>query len=254
MNTEKDNKIKYILIGKADDLKEIGEYPIQTNMDYAKDCRTIFTSYCSTNIQSKIDSRNKVKAKHTNNNHYFYISDQRIFFISVVDASYPETNVFKMFDEIQKENVHLLRDDKGKLNSIGLSKLKEIYNSFQNASESSIFKEINKDIDGLKGDMRRNITKIVSNVEDAEKLKDRAEAIKEGSNAFYEQANELKKVSWWQNMKLWLIIGAVIVLLILIIVIPIVVSSKKDKNEEKIIIINVSNSTNSTDIPKRFLL
>lgn len=253
MNTDKD-KIKYILIGKADDLKEIGEYPFQTNMEYAKDCRTIFTSYCSSNIQSKIDSRNKVKAKHTNNNHYFYISDQRIFFISVVESTYPESNVFKMFDEIQKENVHLLRDDKGKLNSIGINKLKEIFNSFQNASESSIFKEINKDIDGLKGDMKKNITKIVGNIEDSEKLKDRAEAIKEQSNAFYEQSNELKKQSWWQNMKLWLILGVIIVLLILIIVVPIVVSSNNKKKDEQVIIINVSNSTNTTDIPKRFLL
>ena len=126
MSLQGNINIKYLFIGKAQDLKEIGELSIQSAPEWIKDCKKIFENYCSNNLDAKIDQRNKVKIKDTNNNYYFYISENYYFFISVVDSSYPESLVFKLFDDIYKENIPLLRDDKGRLNSIGLTKLKGI--------------------------------------------------------------------------------------------------------------------------------
>ena len=123
------SKIKYLFIGKADELKEVGEFTVQPQSDWSKDCRTIFQNYCTSNVEGKVEQRNKVKVKESNNNYYFYISEQHLFYIALVDIAYPEYLVFKLFEEIYKENIPLLRDDKGRLNSIGLSKLKDLVNS-----------------------------------------------------------------------------------------------------------------------------
>ena len=232
-------KIKYLFIGKAEELKEIGEFPTQPLQEWLKDSRRIFNSYCSGGIEGKLEQRNKIKDKdYANNNYFFYISEQKLFFLSIVDSSYSESLVFKLFEDITKENIHLLRDDKGKLNSIGLSKLRDLISQYQNAEEKSTIGQINKDIDDLKGDMRKNVTKIMDNIEDVEGLKARSEIIKDKSGDFLQSSSDLKKAACWQNYKLWLII-AVIVIVIIIVIIIVATKGGDDKNNDNEITVKI---------------
>lgn len=248
-------KIKYIMIGKAQDLKEIGEYPSQTVSEWSKDCKKIFSNYCASNIQGKIEQRNKVKVKESNFNHYFYINSQQIFFIALVETSFPEYLVFKLFEEINKENIPLLRDEKGKLNTIGLSKLKDLVNQYQVANDKNTISQINKDIDDIKGNMRSNITGLVANIDDVEALKVQSDSIKDKSSDFYTKSDELKKAACWNNYKLWLILGLVIIVIIIIVVVVIVSSNSSDDNSDNNddSSIDVNSSSNSTDSGLRFL-
>lgn len=237
-------KVKYVMIGKATEIKELGEFPSQPVSEWAKDCKKIFVNYCASNVESKLEQRNKVKVKESSLLHYFYINEQKIFFVALVDSSYSENLVFRMFDDIQKENIPLLRDEKGKLNTIGLSKLKDIINSYQTAQEKSTINEINKDINDLKQNMRKNVTSIVNNIEDADALKVQSDQIKEGTHEFYTKANDLRKEACWQNYKLW-IIGTLVVLGIIAIIIIVVVATKNggkdDKNDDTVVVVNDDN-------------
>ena len=234
MSLQGNINIKYLSIGKAQDLKEIGELSIQSVPEWVKDCKKIFENYCSSNLDAKIDQRNKVRIKDTNNNYYFYISESYNFFIAVVDSSYPESLVFKLFDDIYKENIPLLRDDKGRLNSIGISKLKGIVNSFQTAQRDSKINEINSDINEIKKDMKENVKKVIGNVEDANELKDRSDKIAEASKQFQKNASDIKKQSCIQNFKWWIIIGLIVAVVILIIVLAVVPSSSSENTDKSI--------------------
>lgn len=227
-------KIKYIFIGKAQDRKELGELNVQAQQSWAKDCRTIFENYCGSDLESKLEQRNKVKMKDTTNNYYFIISESYYFYIAVVDSSYPETLIFKLFEDIFKENIPLLRDDKGKLNSIGNNKLKELVNNYQSAESKSQIAAINNDLKEIKDDMKKNVSKVIGNIEDADKLKDQSDKIAEASNKFKNDANEIKKQSCIQNYKWWLILAliiAVIIIIILIAVLPKNSDAKADTTE-----------------------
>lgn len=244
-------KIKYLLIGKADELKEIGEYPSQPIQSWAMDCRKIFNSYCTSGIEGKIDQRNKIKdTSTTNNNYYFQISEQKIFFICLVDSAYPEHYIFKLFDDIYRENIHLLRDNKGKLNTIGLNKLRDLVNNYQNIESNGNMGDINNDLNDLKQDMKKNVTKLISNCDDVETLKVKSDMIKNGSNEFGKQALNIKKVAMWKNYKLMCIIGGIILAIIAVIVIVVVVSKKsKNKGNEDITIKIVDkNDTDSNGV------
>lgn len=254
-------RIKYVFFGKAVELKEIGEFPSQPASEWVKDSKIIFNKYCASNVETKLEQRNKVNIKHSSNSHYFYVSDQKIFFLALVDSSYPENHIFKLFESIQKENIHLLRDDKGKLNTIGMSKLRDLVSQYQTIEETNPIGQINKELTDIKGEMRKNITKIVSNVEDAENLKAQSDEIKTKSNQFYEQSNELKKRAWWQNTKMIIILAVMFAILVIVIVVAAVFSKKNSNNngnnDNKNVIVNVNSSldTNSGKEvpPKRFL-
>ena len=238
MNNE---KIKYLLIGKADELKEIGEYPSQPIQSWANDCRKIFNSYCTSGIDGKIEQRNKIKDTSTTNNHYYFqISEQKIFFICLVDSSYPEHYIFKLFDDIYRENIHLLRDVKGKLNRIGSNKLRDLVNNYQNMKIEGSIGDINNDLNDLKQDMKKNVTKIISNVDDVESLKVQSDGIKAGSDQFGKQALNIKRTAMWKNYKLMCIIAGIIIAIIAIIIIVVVVTKKsKNSNDNEEITIKI---------------
>lgn len=209
--------IKYLFMGKAEELKEIGELNIQAQHEWAKDSRTIFQNYCSSGIESKVDQRNKVKVKDSGHFYYFFISENYYFYIAVVDENYPESQVFKLFEEIYKDNIPLLRDDKGKLNKIGNQKLQEVVSSFQNPKNQ--IHAINDDLNEIKIEMKKNIGKVMENMDDASGLKNQSDKIAAASNDFHKQATNVRKQTCLQNFKLWIIIGVAVLVLIAIIVI-----------------------------------
>lgn len=211
--------IKYLFIGRATELKEIGELNIQTQPNWPRDSRTIFKNYCSQGVEEKLEQRNKVKVDDTGNYYYFYISDNYYFYIAVVDGKYPEALIFKLFDDIFKENIPLLRDDKGRLNSIGANKLKDLVNSYQDSSKHNNIQSINKDIDEIKDKMKENVMVVIGNVNDATELKNQSDKIAAASSDFHKQSAAIRKQTCIQNYKWWLLIGLCVVLLIIIIVV-----------------------------------
>lgn len=233
-------KIKYIFIGKAQDRKELGELSIQSQASWAKDCRTIFENYCGNDVESKIEQRNKVKMKDTSNNYYFLISESNYFYIAVVDSTYPETLVFRLFEDIFKENIPLLRDEKGKLNLIGNNKLRELVNNYQSAVSTNQISAINNEIYEMKDDMKKNVSKVIGNIEDAEKLKEQSGKIADASIKFKNEVRELRKQTCIQNYKWWLIIGLIIAVIIIILLITLLPNSSQSQYNEN------TNSTNTT--------
>ena len=208
--------IKYFIIGDLDTNKAITEY--STNSFSSTDKKTanqIFKKICKTEDR-RYEERNIISAKE---NKYYFISYQpNIVFIAFVDSSYPDRLVFQMFDEIRTENVlSNINDSTKELDPNGRQKLKDIIEKYQEKDKVNKIGALEKEVNELKFDIKKNIDKMVENVEDVEKLQVKSQELKESSQDYKNNAVEIRKITWWQNFKLWIILIAIVLVVLGII-------------------------------------
>ena len=67
--------------------------------------------------------------------------------------------------------------------------------------------------------MRVNVEKVIERDQKVSELDRRADDLQEGASQFQQQAVNLNRKYWWQNVKMWLIIGVVLMVIVIIIVI-----------------------------------
>ena len=210
--------IKYFIIGDLDTSKAITEY--STNSFSSTDKKTanqIFKKICKTEDR-RYEERNIISAKE---NKYYFISYQpNIVFIAFVDSSYPDRLVFQMFEEIRTENVlSNVNDSTKELDPTGRQQLKDIIEKYQEKDKVNKIGALEKEVNELKFDIKKNIDKMVENVEDVEKLQVKSQELKESSQDYKNNAVEIRKITWWKNFKLWIILIAIILVIIIILII-----------------------------------
>lgn len=235
--------IKYVFLGNSQNLKEIGEYPNKVSESWTQEARTIFQTYCKSPMNTKYEQRNKVVGH--DGNYYFTITPTNIFYLILADSSYQERHIFQLVEEMQKESIYLLVDEKGELNKIGKQSLKNLIEGYQNP-ESKLTK-VRSDIEDIQIEMKNNVKHMVNQLEDAQGLKVKSEMIKNNSVEFSKKANELKRVTCWQNCKWTIILLTLIIGILLIIILPIVLSKNSaNVNTNGGTSANSTNSTNTT--------
>ena len=228
--------IKYVFVGNSQNLKEIGDFPSKSSESWVKESRTIFNTYCKSPMNTKYEERNKVVG--TDGNYYFTITPSNTFYLVLTMTDYPQRQAFALIDEMAKENIHLLVDDKGELSKIGKQSLKNLIDNYQNESKLG---SVQKDMDDIKIEMNNNVKKIVNNLEDAEELKKKSEKIKDNSKEFAKKSGELKRLTCWQNCKWTIILTLLVIGILLIIIVPIAISGSSSSNS--------SNSSNTNPSP-----
>jgi len=218
--------IKYVFLGNSQNLKEIGDYPMKASDAWAKEAKTIFSTYCKSPMNTKYEERNKVVG--TEGNYYFTITPSNTFYLILTETDYPQRQAFQLIEDMSKENIHLLVDEKGELSKIGKQSLKNLVDSYQ-SGESKI-SGVQRDIEDIKIEMNENVKKVVSNLEDAEGLKIRSDKIKDNSKEFAKQSSALKRATCWQNCKWTIILSLLLLGVILIIVLSVTLSSNGSNN------------------------
>ena len=208
----KKNYIKYFLIGDLDTNKPITEYSTNTfSSGEKKTANQIFKKISKTEDR-KYDERNIISAKE---NKYYFISYQpNIVFISFVDGTYPERCVFQMFEEIRSEDIlSMINDSTKELNPNGRQKLKEIIEKYQEKDQIDKIAAIQEDVNEVKVEVKKNIDKMVEGVEDVEKLQEKSNELKDASKDYKNNAEEVRKITCWQNCKLWIILIVIILII-----------------------------------------
>ncbi len=217
----KSTNIKYLFIGKADTRGIITEYVEVKNTQVQTEAKQIFDKIASS-PEKKIDERNKIQS--SNGIYYLTLSAPAVFFLVLAEPSYPERYVFELIDQINKDNIPLLVNEKGELNSSGKQSLKALVQKYQDLKSLSKIHVIEEDVKDIKLEMNQNIRQMMVNVEDAKNLDSKAANIKDHADLFKNNAKSLERATWWQNCKLTIIIGVVLVCVVLIIVLPLVTS------------------------------
>jgi hypothetical protein len=201
--------IKFLVIGDISTGKKITEF--STKINKKKDeIDKIFTKICKTSA-GKYEERNKITSK--TENYYFITLKPGIVFLALVSNTYPERLVFELIDKINQEKIPtMINEETKELNAKGRQDLKTIIDSYQN----NVINEISKDINDIKLDMKDNIKKMVESIDDTSILEQSAENLRQESKNYRENANELKKLTYCQNFKMWFALGGIVVLLILL--------------------------------------
>ena len=206
------NPIKYILIGDSSTLKKIAEYSTTNNQKIVSEIDKIFTKICKT-AADKFDERNKITSK--SQNYYFITVQPGITFLVLVSDSYPERLVFELIDKINEEKIPtMINEETKELNAQGRQALKNLVDKYQD----NIIDTIQNDVNDIKLDMKDNIQKMVDSVEDTAKLEQSAENLREESKTYKNTASEIRTLTLWQNIKIWIILFGVLALLIVIII------------------------------------
>ena len=211
------NPIKYVLIGDSSTMKIITEYSSgNVEAKTKKEINRIFNKLAKL-PNKKYDERNKITSKEEN--YYFINIKPNLLFIILANNQYPERYVFELISKIIEDNIPtMINDETRELNPTGRQALKELVNKYQDIKNINKIAEIQKDVDSLKVDMKKNINKMVESVENVNDLQNKSEQLKLESEDYKKTSVEIRKVTWWQNCKLWAIIAGIVILLVLIIV------------------------------------
>ena len=210
--SEQNIYIKYFLIGDLETNQPITEYSTNAFSD-KKTANQIFKKLCKQE-EKKFNERNIITAKDSNK-YIFMLYEPNIIFISYVDGTYPDRIVFQMFEEIKTEDVlSMINDSTKELNPNGRQKLKEIIDKYQEKDKVDKIGEIQNEVNEVKVEVKKNIDKMVENVEDVEKLQEKSNELKDASKEYQNNAQEIRKITWWQNFKLWLILIAIILVVV----------------------------------------
>ena len=215
--------IKYVLIGDSMTMKIITEFSSGTvEGKTKKEINRIFNKLAKL-PNKKYDERNKITSKEEN--YYFTNLKPNLLFIVLVNNQYPERYVFELINKIIEENIPTMVNDETKeLNPSGRQALKELVNKYQDIKSISKIAEIQQDVDSLKVDMKKNINKMVESVDDVNELQNKSEQLKLESQDYKKNSVELRKITWWQNCKLWVIIIGIVLLIVLAIVLVFVLT------------------------------
>jgi hypothetical protein len=220
MSDSSDDKmpIKYVLIGDSTTLKIITEFSTgNPTQKTKKEINRIFNKLAKL-PNKKYDERNKITAK--DENYYFMNVKPDLLFIVLANSQYPERYVFELISKIVEENIPtMVNDETRELNPSGRQALKELVNKYQDIKNINKIAAIQEDVDAIKVDMKKNINAMVKSVEDVDDLQNKSEQLKLEAQDYKKNSVELRKITWWQNFKLWLIIGGIVLLLVAIILI-----------------------------------
>ena len=210
--------IKYLLIGDFANNKPITEFSSGNALPKTKkEINQIFNKLCKTQ-NKKFDERNKITSK--NENYYFTFLRPALIYIILSNNKYPERYIFELIHKINDERIpSMVNDETRELNPSGRQQLKQLIDFYQDPKRMSKIAEVQSDVDSLKIDMRDNINKMVDSIDNVNELQGKAEALQFETEQYNINAKEVKKLAWWQNLKLWIIFGMLVIIIILIFII-----------------------------------
>lgn len=213
--------IIYLFMGNTSNNHIITELIITKNPQSQAEAQKIFERL-SKIPDKKIDQRNKISGRDTN--YFFTITNNDIFFLVEANQNFAERHVFEMIDDIVREHIHTMVNDKGEMNLIGKDFLRKTVDKYQT---SNSFASVENDVNDIKIEMKQAIQSQIKNLNDVSDLDIKSRQIKDGAEVYKKDARSLQRLTWWRNCKLTIIIVAVLIFLVLIIVVPIVTTSKK---------------------------
>ena len=216
-DTNDKTPIKYVLIGDPGTNKIITEFSASgVKKKIKKEINRIFSKL--TKIPNRnYDERNKITAKEEN--YYFIYKKPNFLFVVLAISEYPERYVFELIEKIVEDNIPtMINDETKELNPTGRQALKDLVNKYQDIKNINKIAEIQEDVNSLKVDMKKNIAKMVESVENVNELQNKSEQLKLETQDYKDNSVTLRKLTWWQNAKLWIIIIGVVLILVLIIV------------------------------------
>lgn len=95
----------------------------------------------------------------------------------------------------------------------------------RNYGTSNRIEDTQRQVNEVVDIMRTNVNKVLERGEKLDDLGERAESLEIGANQFQTSAQRIKRKMWWENAKMWIIIGIIVAIILAIIIIWVVSSN-----------------------------
>ena len=233
------DSIKYILIGNLVTKKEIIEYPPNVNKSIMEDSHAIFEKLSAKKNQ-QYDERFKIVSKF--GEFHFTIFPTNTFYLVLAVPNYPEKDVFDLINELHTNMIYMLVNEKGEISTSGRSKFMTIYDKKKNSSTS--LEKANNAIKEVRDEMKKGISKAMSNIEDVQELEIKADNIAKGAELMKDAAKKLAFCAWLRQFKWTLIIIAIVIGVLLVIIVPVAVTLNNEAEQKKALMGGGNNITN----------
>ena len=209
--------IKYLLIGNSNNNKIITEFCSSNNpTKLKKEVKQIFNKLCNTQNKT-YDERNKFSSKDLN--YFFTFCRPDLIYLVLVNMQYPERLVFELISKINENDIpSMVNDETNELNPNGRQNLKNLIEKYQDPKNVSQIAELQSNVDSIKDDMKKNLNKMVENVDDVKELEDKSAALRGSTEEYRKNSVVIRKLTWWQNFKLWVILAMIVLILIGVII------------------------------------
>lgn len=229
-NSNNINNVKLVLLANIQNDKIIGEYNSKSDSSFSSKAEKIFKEYKEKTNTS--NNNNNIKLPSEEGVFYCKISHKNIFYLALVNEKFPERQVFDLIDELIKDNIHLLIDSKGVLNHPGRKALKDLVMEYDQNLDQDKLSTLNGDIQEIKIEMKNNVKKALANTDDLNTLDVKAVRIKDNADIFKKDAINLKRKTYFQNLKWKIVFVLLIIVLGSIFVVPMLFNDTDKKVSE----------------------
>ncbi|CEM33425.1 unnamed protein product [Vitrella brassicaformis CCMP3155] len=152
-----------------------------------------------------------------------------LYCVGTRTASYPERHAFACLTDLQQA-VGGLSEDAQKLSMLdanALTKplrkpLKELMDTYDRPAKFDKTAEVREKVDNVKDIMQENVKKILESHANIESLEQKTDNLRTSAQQFQRNAVDLRRMMWWRNIKVKIILALVILAIALYILLPII--------------------------------
>ena len=225
-----ESEIYYFMLGNCSTHKQIGDYINISNNKFQKNFNKIKTT-CNNLFQnsSKSESSNIKKKISQDNYSIFYSLINNTFYLAIVkNNSYfnqKENSLYDLFEDIERQGIKKLVDEKGELTRVGKQNLKFCLGQAEENAKKNLDNEdvskismLNNELNVIQNDVNESVKNMIHNVNDFEEIESKSLKIKDASIQFQRDSLKLKRKMKWQMLfnKYGLIAIAVCVLILIL--------------------------------------
>ena len=220
------SSIKYTFIGNLETGSVIGTNP--QSSEFNENVTKIFSKFVDDSDRSNsYGIRNKINEG--SSMYFFMLYPTQIFILAVTSSGFSESKAYAYLEDVHRDNIYNMIDGSGKFSKLGQNALK---NLVEKHTSQGKLDQVNSELTDIIIGMKDNVGKVVSNIEKGDEIEKKADRLKTDAEQFNKHATELKRATWWQNMKLTIILIGLVLVVILIIVLPIAFSGGDDSPKE----------------------
>jgi len=144
---------------------------------------------------------------------YNFIKDRGFTFIAIARKEVEIRIVFSFLKEMQ--NHFNAGTDKTGFKRV----INDLIATYQNPEEVDKVQRINEDLEYVKGIMRQNLENMVKRGDQLEKLDESVVQLEQDAGIFKKQAQEVKKVVWWRDLRCKIVTGIILLIIIFVIIV-----------------------------------
>uniref|UniRef100_A0A7S0N7B5 V-SNARE coiled-coil homology domain-containing protein n=1 Tax=Pyramimonas obovata TaxID=1411642 RepID=A0A7S0N7B5_9CHLO len=148
---------------------------------------------------------------------------------AVTEASYPRRTAFQMLNALREAVNNNLTPQEiaestepGALNGTCKPWLKEVFQKYSALESVDKITAVGMKVDEVRAVMEGNINRVLDNAENLSSVEDKAESLRQNAQQFQRKSEDLRKVLWWRNLKMKMIVFLLVASIVGYFVVPII--------------------------------